>query len=118
MEESDCLKCMQNGAFQSSLATDIEKERIKHIQITIVDTDSDVEYTEVSILSLEQLRQIRVDHFKTLFSNNSQTPLSTTSTISSSSSSLNVNINPSSTHSTVAKQDIASYRMSTTSTTP
>ena len=92
MEKSDCLKCMQNGAFQSTLATDIEKERIKHIQITNMDTDSDVECTEVSILSLEQLRQTKVDHFKTLFFNNSQTPLSTTSTISSGSSSLNVNI--------------------------
>ena len=57
MEESDCLNCMQNGAFESSLATDIEKERIKDFQFTNVDTDSDVESTEVSIPSLEQLTQ-------------------------------------------------------------
>ena len=113
---------MQNGAFQSSLATDIEKERIKHIPFTNVDTDSDVERTEVSIPSLEQLRKIRVDRCKTLFSNNSQALFPTTSpsysssTISSSSSFLTVNINPPNTPSTVPSQDIASYSMSTTST--
>ena len=53
MEESDCLNCMQNGAFESSLATDIEKERIKDFQFTNVDTDSDVESIEVSIPSLD-----------------------------------------------------------------
>ena len=114
MEESDFLRCMQNGAFESSLATDIKKERIKHIEFTNVDTDSDVESTEVSIQSLEQLRQIRVDRFKTLFSNNSQGLLPTTSpsysssAISSSSSSLKVNINSPNTPSTVASQGIAS----------
>ena len=112
---------MQNGAFQSSLVTDIEKERIKHIPFTNVDTDRDVERTKVSIPSLEQLRKIRVDRFKTLFSNNSQALLPTTSpsysssTISSSSSFLTVNINPPNTPSTVASQDIASYSMSTAS---
>ena len=121
MEKSDCLKCMKNGAFQSSLATAIEKERVKHIQFTNVDTDSDVESTEVSIPSLEQLRQIRVDRFKTPFSNNSdallptRSPSYSSSTISSSSSSLNVNINPPNTPSTVAGQDIASYSVSTKS---
>ena len=121
MEKRDCVKCIKNGAFQSNLATDIEKEQIKHIQFTNVDTDTDVESTEVSIQSLEQLRQIRVDRFKTLFSNNYDALLHTTSpsysssTISSSSSSLNVNINTPNTPSTVASQDIASYSMSTTS---
>ena len=57
MEESHCLKYMQNGAFYSSLVIDTKKERIKHIQFTNVDTDSDVESTEVSIPSLEQLTQ-------------------------------------------------------------
>ena len=71
MEETDCLKCVQNGTFQSSLATDI-KERIKHIQFTDVDTDSDEESTEVSISSLELLRQIRVDRFKTIFLSSSE----------------------------------------------
>ena len=122
MEESDCLTFMQNGAFQSSLVTDIEKEWIKYIPFTNVDTDRDVERTKVSIPSLEQLRKIRVDRFKTLFSNNSQALLPTTSpsysssTISSSSSFLTVNINPPNTPSTVASQDIASYSMSTAST--
>ena len=87
-----------------------------------MDTDSDVQSTEVSIPSLEQLGQIRVDRFKTLFSNNPQALLPTnspsysSSTISSSNSSLNVNINPPSTPCSVASQDIASYSMSTTST--
>ena len=72
MEETDCLKCVQNGTFQSSLATDIKKERIKHIQFTDVDTDSDEESTEVSISSLELLRQIRVDRFKTIFLSSSE----------------------------------------------
>ena len=116
MEESDCLTFMQNGAFQSSLATDIEKERIKHIPFTNVDTDSGVERTEVSIPSLEQLRKIRVDRCKTLFSNNSQALFPTTSPSYSSSSFLTVNINPPNTPSTVPSQDIASYSMSTTST--
>ena len=49
MEVSDCLKCIQNGAFESSLPTDTEKERIKHAQFTNVDIDGDVESTEVSI---------------------------------------------------------------------
>ena len=121
MEKSDCLKRMKNGAFQSNLPTDIEKEQIKHIQFTNVDTDSDMESTEVSIPSWEQLRQIRVDHFNTLFSNNSDALLPTispsysSSTMSSSSSSLNDNINAPNTPSTVASQDIVSYSMSTTS---
>ena len=120
MEESDCLKCMQNGAFESSLTTDTEKEQIKHIQFTNADADSKKESTEVSIPSLEQLRQIRVDRFKTLFSNNPQALLPTTSpsysssTISSSRRSLNVNVNSSNTPSTVVSQDIASYSISTT----
>ena len=120
MEESDCLKCMQNGAFESSLTTDTEKEQIKHIQFTNADADSNKESTEVSIPSLEQLRQIRVDRFKTLFSNNPQALLPTTSpsysssTISSSRRSLNVNVNSSNTPSTVVSQDIASYSISTT----
>ena len=104
---------MQYGTFQSSLATDIEKERLKQIQFINMDIDSDVEITEMSIPSLEQLRQIRVDRLKTLFSNDSQTLLPTTSpsysssTIPSSSSSLNVGIN---TPSTVAIQDNANYQ--------
>ena len=99
---------------ESSLATYTKKERIKHIEFTNADTDSAVESTEVSIPSLEQLRQIKVDLFKTLFSNNSQALLPTTSTsyssrtISSSSSYLKVNINSPNTLSTVASQDIAS----------
>ena len=67
MEKSDCLKCMQNGHFESSLATDIEKELIKHIQFVNVDTDSGVESTEVPISSSEKLKQMKVDWFKTLF---------------------------------------------------
>ena len=93
----------------------------KAYQFTNVDTDSDMESTEVSIPSWEQLRQIRVDRFNTLFSNNSDALLPTISpsyssiTMSSSSSSLNVNINAPNTPSTVASQDIVSYSMSTTS---
>ena len=48
-----------------NLANDIKNEWVKHIQYTNVDTDSVVKNTDVSIPSLEQLRQIRVDCFKT-----------------------------------------------------
>ena len=117
-----CLpKVYAEWSFPVKLCNDIEKDRIKHIQFTNVDNDSNVESTKVSIQSLAQLRQIRVDHFKTLFSNDSQTllppisPSYSSSTISSSSSYLEVSINPFKTPSTVASQDIASYSMSTAS---
>ena len=60
-------KVYAEWSFPVKLCNDIEKDRIKHIQFTNVDNDSNVESTKVSIQSLEQLRQIRVDHFKTLF---------------------------------------------------
>lgn len=116
------VKCVQNGAFESSLATDIEKELIKHIQFTNVDTDSGVKVMKYHSYYWK-LRQMGADRFKTLFYNNSQALLPTaspsysSSTISCSSSSLNFNINPpKSTPPTVASQDIASFGMSTTST--
>lgn len=63
---------MLNRGFESSPATNINKEWIAHIQFTNLDTDSDVENTEISFPLSERLKQMRVDHYKTLFSNNLQ----------------------------------------------